>query len=72
MVCNHLVKTVVVARSHHGFTKNKSSQTFRFSFKEYYVVCKTEECHFSKESNCLLMDKMVKYGLDDSPAGCTA
>ena len=32
-------------------------------------MCKTEECHFSKESNCFLMDRMVKHRLDDSPAG---
>lgn len=33
MVCDHLVKTVVVARSNRGFAKNESSQTPHFSFK---------------------------------------
>lgn len=46
-----------------------SFPNIHFPFKWYYVVCKTEECHFSRESNCLVMDRVVKYGLDDSTAG---
>lgn len=40
-----------------------------FFFKWYYVVCKIEECYFSREFNCFVMDRVVKYGLDDSIVG---
>lgn len=69
MACDHLAKTIVFARSSRGFTKNKSSQTSRFPFKLSCVMCRAEESHFSKTSNCLLMDRMVKYGLDNGPVG---
>uniref|UniRef100_A0A803TJS6 Reverse transcriptase domain-containing protein n=1 Tax=Anolis carolinensis TaxID=28377 RepID=A0A803TJS6_ANOCA len=75
VVCEHLETNAVIAKSQHGFTKNKSCQTNLISFfnrvtswvdtgNTVDVVYLDFSKAFNKVPHDLLANKLVKYGLD--------